>query len=331
MGDQVPPWRASVPEIDEDSVDAQYAGEFSEETRNMMKGYGKPTWLDEESSLDPVEDLEEHEQYGLRLPPTTYDAAQAAADEYAAELRAAAGEALDPEEEALIRYRRDLVKGTDLEELKLLKLRAYHRAMDTQRARAAAASPEARRQLMEEYDVPLDAVPAELIDMSPEQLAERWAASQQGGSSAPAWDDPLLDSDGSEWAADWAATGYLTSAAGRAQLVATLGLGAARRGAPAPTPRPEPQPKFGDLLIHGDPSNYQVYEAAHGYTPEYLEQQQLQRKWRMQQRQRALAFWLPLSGVLGLAAVKGVRALLRARRAAGDSGKPKKKKLVAVA
>jgi hypothetical protein len=273
--------------------------------------------------------MEEHEQHGLRLPPTTYDAAQAAADEYAAELRAAAGESLDPEEEAMIRYRRDLVKGTDLEELKLLKLRAYHRVMDKQRARAAAASPEARRQLMEEYDLPLDAAPAGLIDMSPEQLAERWVASQQGGSSAPAWDDPL-NSDVSEWAADWAATGYLTTASGRAQLVGTLGPGAARRGAPAPAPRPQgPQPQFGDLLLHGDPSKYRVYEPTHGYTPEYLEQQQLQRKWRAQQRQRALAFWLPLGGVLGLAAVKGVRALLRSRRA-GNSGKPKKKMVAAV-
>jgi hypothetical protein len=39
-------------------------------------------------SLDPLEDLEEHAEHDLRLPPSTYDKLQQAADEEAEEIRA---------------------------------------------------------------------------------------------------------------------------------------------------------------------------------------------------------------------------------------------------
>ena len=37
-----------IPELT-DSVDAQFGGEYSEETMNMVKAYPKPTWLEEPS------------------------------------------------------------------------------------------------------------------------------------------------------------------------------------------------------------------------------------------------------------------------------------------
>ena len=67
---------------------------------------------------------------------------------------------LDPEHEQLIEYRRRLVEGTSLDDIKILKLRAYHRAMDKLKAEnAELGKPEVRRQLMEMYGVPLDKVP----------------------------------------------------------------------------------------------------------------------------------------------------------------------------
>lgn len=43
-----------IPELT-DSVDAQFGGEYSEETMNMVKGYPKPTWMDEPSVSDMQE------------------------------------------------------------------------------------------------------------------------------------------------------------------------------------------------------------------------------------------------------------------------------------
>ena len=37
-----------VPELT-DSVEAQFGGEYSEDTINLVKGYAKPTWMDEPS------------------------------------------------------------------------------------------------------------------------------------------------------------------------------------------------------------------------------------------------------------------------------------------
>lgn len=67
-------------------------------------------------------------------------------------------------------------------------------------------------------------------------------------------------------------------------------------------------------------------QQVHGFTHEYLEQQQLQRKWRNQRWQRAAAFWLPLGSILGIYAVKGLRSLIKSRTAKAKPTKGKKKK-----
>ncbi len=106
-------------------------------------------------SLDPVEDLDVFQAYDLRLPPTTYDALQEAAQEEIESLEASKGVTLDPEHQRVVAYRQQLMDGTSGDDVKWLKLRAYHRAMDKLRAMNAdqEASPEARKQLMEEYEV----------------------------------------------------------------------------------------------------------------------------------------------------------------------------------
>lgn len=52
-----------------DSIELNYAGEYSEETLNMLRSYPRPRILEEESSLDPEQDLEEYLNFGFQLPP----------------------------------------------------------------------------------------------------------------------------------------------------------------------------------------------------------------------------------------------------------------------
>lgn len=236
---------------------------------------------------------------------------------------------LNPEQEQLIEYRRQLVEGTSLDDLKILKLRAYHRAMDKLKAEnAELGKPEVRRQLMEMYGVPLDKVPQDLIDMNPEQISERWHQAQleKGGAEATDWSGYSEDSD---WAHGWDSRSYLLCDDSRRafqQAFSPSGV----------TVIPEPHSsasgshdadwgEFGQILLEGDPKNARVWAPVREYTAEYLSQQRLTRQLRSQQRQRALAFWVPLTMLLGAYAVKGIKRVLLNRRKKDDlAGQPRK-------
>ena len=243
-----------------------------------------------------------------------------------AEILAGKGLRLAPEELDLIQYRKDLVDGTSLDDVKLLKLRAYHRAMDELNAgRAELRMPEARRKLMEHYSVPLDKVPQDLIDMTPEQLADRWRRAQRRPdepAAAAVWSEYSEDS---EWGKDWNSRSYLHCETARREMqeaFAPLPAASSQGSSAAAAAAANPWGEFGKVLLNGDPDKVQVWKPIHEYTPEYLQQQRMSRQLRSQQRQRALAFWLPLATVLGTYVVKGVRRILlrkqRRQKPGGD-------------
>jgi len=235
---------------------------------------------------------------------------------------------LDPDQEQLIDYRRRLVEGTSLDDIKILKLRAYHRAMDRLKAENAELNkPEVRRQLMEMYGVPLDKVPQDLIDMTPDQIADRWQRIQRAkqGGKAAAVADYSGYSDDSEWAHDWDSRSYLLSDASRRAFQQAFAPSEVSVAPLEPASGSHPDwGEFGQILLAGDPDKAQVWAPVREYTPEFLNQQRLSRQLRAQQRQRALAFWVPLITILGTYAVKGIkRVLLNRRRRDGSAGQPR--------
>ncbi|GAX83561.1 hypothetical protein CEUSTIGMA_g10986.t1 [Chlamydomonas eustigma] len=306
-----------------DTVEAQFGGEYSDATIDIVRDFPKPEWIDEPSSLDPIEDLEEYAEHDLRLPPSTYDKVQQAADEEAEEIRAIKNVHLDAEEEAIIKYRKALVEGTSLDDVKLLKLRAYFNAKKELKASQQQQEVELRHKILEDYAVPQDKVPPELIAMTPEQLADRYKLVQhqkklqQEGSPSTAghWEEY---SEESEWAADWVSTSYLQSDAFKQQLYMAY---APRQVPPEVAHQDETASEFGDVMLFGDPKNVKELKLYREYTPEYLEAQRTSLKLKAQQQQRALAFWLPLTAVLGASVLRGVRRLLLRKK----GGPPVKK------
>jgi hypothetical protein len=232
---------------------------------------------------------------------------------------------LEPDEEETIRYRKALAEGTSLDDVKILKLRAYYNAKEKLKASQQQQQSELRQQMLEDYGVPVDKVPPELIDLTPEQLTDRWLQAQhwqqQGGrrrSTAGHWEEY---SEESEWAADWTSTSYLQSDAFKQQLYMAF---APRQAGPEDIPQQEQSSEFGDVMLFGDPKNVKEWRPYREFTPEFLEAQQTSLKLRSQQQQRALAFWLPLSAVLGASVLKGIRRLFLRKKGGAPGNKAEK-------
>lgn len=271
-------------------------------------------------SLDPIDDVEDHARHDLRLPPAAYDAVEAAVQQEVQALRQQRDSRLPPDEEQLVRYRKQLVEGSSVDDVKWLKLRAYHRAMDQMRLQQQASnSPAAQQQRMDEYEVPLDLVPKQLLDLTPEQLADRW----QGGAGTSTLVGDAVYSEDSEWPSDWASTSYLHNDSARGQLLEAfvpqrnVRFGVSLRPT-APLPK-QPLDHFGSLAIASNAT--QPWQLVDGYTAEHLNEVAMERKLRIQQRQRSLAFWLPLAAVLGTYVVRGIRRLMRPKGGAKGGGK----------
>ncbi len=158
---------------DPDSVDLEFGNEYSEETLNILRMIDRPAYLEETSSLDPVDDLSQYVEHQLALPPAAYDTLQDVGQDQLRELERLGKEELDPAAQDAIRYRQRLAQGASHQDLTWLKLRAYHRAMD----KLALADQQERRQVeaqrLQEYEVPTDRVPPELLHLTPAQLAAR--------------------------------------------------------------------------------------------------------------------------------------------------------------
>ncbi|KAJ9512571.1 hypothetical protein QJQ45_018931 [Haematococcus lacustris] len=76
----------------------------------------------------------------------------------------------DPQEQQDAEYRTQLARGTDPREMTWLKLRAYHRAINQYENHVAAVEGLEAKQRLQDYQVPTDLVPAQLLQLSPEEL-----------------------------------------------------------------------------------------------------------------------------------------------------------------
>jgi hypothetical protein len=309
------------PKEESDTVGEEFGREFSDGTLDMLRGIRRPEWQEDDESLDPVEDMQDYLDNGLAMPPTTYDALQAAAQEDLERLQSLREQQPDPEQAAIVRYRQRLAEGASHKDLTWLKLRAYHRAMSELRADQEQQRSEAHAQRLQAYQVPTDRIPAELLDLTPEQLAERrklaaMASSKRSRSSrskseaAPTTTQQPAEQQQQEASSSAPAqTGprrnpYLPSpqviAAGVAAAFQELhgkdgGGGAASQSSQGSqsTTDAAGQAASSSRADTDRPKPRTVY------TAEYLEEMRLQKEIASQQRQRSLAFWLSLSCVVG--------------------------------
>lgn len=278
--------------------------------------YEDPSWKEEDSSLDPIDDLSEFLEHQLRIPPAVYDGLQAAIAEEVAALEAAKSLQLSPAERAAIEKRQQLVEGRPLEEVRWLKLKAYHRALDKLRARqdeaaAARTSPE----YLAAHGAPLDVVPAADILQTP----AAFAAAQQGapaqhsvgflariGRSRPSPSGIARsgDAEDSEWA--YEADSYAQHTYVFDSLADGFECLRVPRAAAAAAE---------DGFKDASGSGRDAADGATGqrtiYTADYLKRKELAEQVARQQRRSAQAFWLPLLGALS---ASGLRWLWRRRQ-----------------
>ena len=235
--------------------------------------------------------------------------------EEAAELRAAKGFEADPPLQSLVDLRHRLSKGTSLDEIKLLKLRAYHRGVEERRAAAKAEAEAEMKARMQDYKVPLDAIPEELINLTPEQLGVRWLKANRSLENGGGVETREASEIESEWAPGWnSAQSYLSSAASREEILQSIlqpfvshynrrgenvdksdgdeGMDSTNGG--------------GSLGLYGDPDRYQQWQPYNEYTPGYLRQQEIHKRVTAQRVQRSLAFWIPLVAALGASLLRRI-------------------------
>jgi hypothetical protein len=326
-----PPTLPKEPKEESDTVEEEFGREYSDGTLDMLRGVRRPDWQEDDESLDPIEDMQDYLDNGLAMPPTTYDALQAAAQEDLERLQLLKEQQPDPEQAAIVRYRKGLAEGASHKELTWLKLRAYHRAKSELRAEQEKQQSETHAQRLQAYQVPTDRIPPELLDLTPEQLAERRKlAAMASGKSSRAGRSSSQQRSKSE------ATSTSSSQPAEQQQEASSSAPAPASTAPSRNPYlPSPQiiaagvaAAFQELRGSsegaGDASQSsqdreqprdEMQSAGQGtsssrveadrlkprtvYTAEYLEELRLQKEIASQQTQRTLAFWLSLSCVVG--------------------------------
>jgi hypothetical protein len=62
-----------------DEIDAQFGRSYPPDILDELRTYDRPAWREEDSSLDPVDDLSDYFKHDFSLPPPVYDAAQRSA------------------------------------------------------------------------------------------------------------------------------------------------------------------------------------------------------------------------------------------------------------
>eukprot|EP00798_Chlamydomonas_sp_ICE-L_P017139 gene17139-23443_t len=274
---------------DPTGVDDKYKFEYSEETRDRLKSMNNPPWQETDESLDPIEDMQAYQEFDYKYPPATYEKLVDASKSQIAELEALREARLPEDYEEVVRYRKELVSGTAAEEIKWLKLRAYHRGQAILRAREAAASkPESVQATLDEYQVPVDVVPAELLDLSPAEIAHKHASNQR--KSLPQASS-LPYSEDSEWDPEWQATSHLTPslALSFAQLLREQLYPAA----PQAVEEVDPEMTWEKWAAEGRAWPAEMV-ATRAYTPEFIDSLRNEIKMRKQQRLKRRAFLVPL-------------------------------------
>jgi hypothetical protein len=173
-----------------DSLDELFQGEYEPSVVNEVRQYERPPWDEEASSLDPVDDIEEFVRHGFSIPPERYDEVQREGLKHLNKLERLK-QPLEPEEQAKVEQRIDLVKHKSLEDVKWLKHKAYYRSMQKIRAHKAAALDDraAREAYLASKGAPLDVVPADAIDAPgpmQQQARRRGAGAASAAGPAPA-------------------------------------------------------------------------------------------------------------------------------------------------
>jgi len=95
-----------------DTVEAVFGKAYPKDIVDEVRSYEKPPWQEEESSLDPIEDMEEYWRHDFALPPDVYEAVQHVAEQRAADLDALR-DPPDEEYAGRVRTRQKLVEVRD--------------------------------------------------------------------------------------------------------------------------------------------------------------------------------------------------------------------------
>eukprot|EP00200_Dunaliella_tertiolecta_P014613 CAMPEP_0202393840 /NCGR_PEP_ID=MMETSP1127-20130417/93119_1 /ASSEMBLY_ACC=CAM_ASM_000462 /TAXON_ID=3047 /ORGANISM="Dunaliella tertiolecta, Strain CCMP1320" /LENGTH=375 /DNA_ID=CAMNT_0048996435 /DNA_START=14 /DNA_END=1141 /DNA_ORIENTATION=- len=327
--------------LETDTVELEYGAEFSETTLDILRGYERPSYLQElEDSLDPVDDLDDHLAHGIKIPPATYEALQAAGREEIEGLARMRDAPIDPEKQEEVRYRQQLAEGTQPKDLTWLKMRAYYRGAERIRAERDARNAQAEAERLAAYGVPTDKVPPEALNLTATQAAQRHklqlaVAAANARRARGSQDKDLLSDDSlelssseSEWPQQQQQQQQQPlSPELRAALSAQLAAYAAQRSQGMPVTPSAPDHGVGTLTQQQQQQQQQESDRQQEatdrrlrtvYTEAYLQQQQLSRRVQQQQQQRTLAFWVSLATVSGTYLVRMLR-----RRAGKGGGKAK--------
>jgi hypothetical protein len=315
---------------DVDSVDLLLGQDYTQDIVDEVKKYPKPPFDAADDSLDPVEDFQEYVDYNLKFPPAYHDLAMRAAEEEIMELEQLKGP-IDPELARKVEQRRQLVAGKPLEDVKWLKHKAYYRAMQRLHAAREAEAKEEREQYLTAKGAPLDAVPADIIDLSPQQYVERAkqvlkheAAAAEAAMGPSSSNNQQQQEEAPEpWDTRWTAPGYDKHPQVVAQLAAAVaemgwwGLPITRRQHILQLQKQQQQGfnEATEALSNSESSEEaDVYVAQYhppapfqAYTPEYLAKINRREAAQRYQRRKQQAFWLSLGAVFGTSMIQWLR------------------------
>lgn len=326
------PARSSEPvRLSQDEINAEIAE------------YDKPAWQESDSSLDPVSDLEEFLEHELKLPPSTYDDLQRVIATRTAELEAAKQLTLPQDAQAAVQKRQQLVQGQQLEEVKRLKLKAYHRFMDKLQAVKDIQDKQETSDLsLALHGAPIDVVSADDVFQSPADVVHQQAR-QQDLDSGFSYPTSLQARQEANRPRDCCSPGTLEQQQQKQQQMSSsddsdvdeqcrkvergkysqyvLGGLALRLGIrPAAEmqqrlPSASATSELGPTQQYGDASGHIALKTV--YTPQMLQRQRLAEKLAFQRRRSKQAFLVPL---LGMLCVSGYRWVRRRRTGGKGSG-----------
>lgn len=281
---------ASMQTSDEDSVDQVFGGDYSEDTLAILRAADR-AYIEQEKIEDPEKDPWEWaatQPYPGQLPQPAYDETRQFLKEKIDALKALREQdGLDPEQKALVDYKRSLVDGKSYNDIAWLKFHAYERAQSQLQSHAEASA----------------ATPPEVFQGQMYKEAGEYTA----------------HSEESEWAPDWRYSGYLpytgpASTSGRAAHTA-LAVQPRTLQQVGPFSAGRPQQEGGS---QGDGAEQDVLAAwaissQTLYNPLYLEEQELARQVRAQRVARRSAFALSFAAALGFGLLKWWRSRQRGR------------------
>lgn len=288
-------------EVEQDSVDQVFGGDYSEDTLQILRG-AERAYIAKEKIEDPdkapLEWALTQPNPGL-LPPGAYEETLQYVQEKIEVLKALRERGgLDPEQQALVDYKRSLVDGKSYDELAWLKFHAYERGLKQLRSQEEAgpnttAQPEVFRGQMYKDE------------------GEYTAYSEE-----------------SEWAPDWRCTGYLPYAGSASASFSGRSHAHALAVQGHPRTLQQVVPHAGGEQQHQSDDREQNAVTAWAITPRteyhplYLEEQRLAQQLRKQRAAQRSAFTFSLAAVLGVGLLKWWRSRQRGAAAGKGSRKP---------